>query len=379
MTKRIHGLPAWAVRGARAGATRLRELHDFGPNHGRLNAWFFAPSQGAELRPLVVVLHGCTQTAQGYDHGSGWSELAEAYDFAVLFPEQRRANNANLCFNWFEPADTRRGGGEASTIAQMIDTMIARHGVDGQRVFITGLSAGGAMTSTMLAAYPEKFAGGAILAGLPHGAATSVQEAFQQMRAHRPTQRTSGRSIGEASAHRGDWPTVSIWHGTADSVVDLSNAEAIVRQWREVHDLPEAPSEATLVDGHPYRAWRDGSGKLLIEEYRVTGMGHGTPLATSGECGCGTAGAFMLEVGISSTLHSARTWGLLGEQLPKQKRAASHGNLAIEQPVSPLAQPLLAPVGEAPHPAFVPPAMFPSKSRVGQVIEDALRSAGLMK
>ena len=116
---------------------------------------------------------------------------------------------------------------------------------------------------------------------------------------------------------------MSIWHGTADSVVDQSNADAIVRQWREVHGLPEAPSETTLVDGHPRRAWRDGSGKLLIEEYRVTGMGHGTPLATSGECGCGEAGAFMLEVGISSTLHSARTWGLLGEQQPEQKQATA--------------------------------------------------------
>jgi poly(hydroxyalkanoate) depolymerase family esterase len=322
------------------------------------------------------VLHGCTQTAQGYDNGSGWSELAEAHDFAVLFPEQRRSNNANLCFNWFEPADTRRGGGEASTIAQMIDTMIARHGVDGQRVYITGLSAGGAMTSAMLAAYPEKFAGGAILAGLPHGAATSVQEAFQQMRVHTPTRRTSGRSIGEASAHRGGWPTVSIWHGTADSVVDQSNADAIVRQWREVHGLPEAPGETSLVDGHRRRAWRDGSGKLLIEEYRVTGMGHGTPLATSGECGCGQAGAFMLEVGISSTLHSARTWSLLGEQQPRQKQARS---AAIERLASLPAQPSPSSAIEAARPTFVPAAMLPSRSRVGQVIEDALRSAGLMR
>jgi poly(hydroxyalkanoate) depolymerase family esterase len=370
MTKRIHGLPAWAARGARAGASRLRELHDFGPNHGKLDAWFFAPPQGSQPRPLVVVLHGCTQTAQGYDNGSGWSELAETHDFAVLFPEQRRSNNANLCFNWFEPADTRRGSGEASTIAQMIDTMIARHGVDPERVFITGLSAGGAMTSAMLAAYPEKFAGGAILAGLPHGAAASVHEAFQQMRTHTPTHRTTGRSIGEASAHRGGWPTVSIWHGTADSVVHQSNADAIVRQWREVHGLPEAPSEAALVDGHPRRAWRDEVGKLLIEEYRVTGMGHGTPLATSGECGCGEAGAFMLEAGISSTLHSARTWGLLGEPQPRQKQARS----ATIEPLAPL-----APAIEAVRPPFVPPAMLPSRSRVGQVIEDALRSAGLMK
>ena len=366
MTRRLNNLAAWTARRKKPGASRLRELEDFGPNHGKLNAWYFAPAAGSELRPLVVVLHGCTQTAQGYDHGSGWSELAEAHGFAVLFPEQRRSNNANLCFNWFEPADTRRGGGEALTIAQMIDTMVARHGIDPRRVFISGLSAGGAMTSAMLAAYPEKFAGGAILAGLPHGAAASVQEAFQQMRAHTPTRRTTGRSIGEASAHGGGWPTVSIWHGTADSVVDPSNSDAIVRQWREVHGLPEAPSEATLVDGHPRRAWHDGSGKLLIEEYRVTGMGHGTPLQTTGECGCGEAGAFMLEAGISSTVRSAETWGLVEQA--KQKKPASAGNIsAIAQAVTVL------PVAAA------RPAALPAQSRVGQVIEDALRTAGLMK
>src|SRR6187200_1501364 len=128
-----------------AEPSRLSALDDFGANPGKLGAWFFAPEQAGST-PLVVVLHGCTQTAAGYDRGSGWSELAEAYGFAVVFPEQQRSNNANLCFNWFEPGDTRRDAGEALSIAQMVDTMIKRHGLDQQRVYISGLSAGGAMT-----------------------------------------------------------------------------------------------------------------------------------------------------------------------------------------------------------------------------------------
>jgi poly(hydroxyalkanoate) depolymerase family esterase len=344
----------------------LAPLADFGPNPGQLNAWAFVP-EGVEAPPLVVVLHGCTQTAAAYDRGSGWSELAAAYGFAVLFPEQQRANNANLCFNWFEPADTRRGAGEAQSIARMVEAMIARHGVDRDRVFITGLSAGGAMTSVMLALYPELFQGGAILAGLPHGAAASVAEAFQQMRLPSPTGRTSGNAIVQASRHSGPWPAVSIWHGTADSVVSPSNADAIARQWKEVHRLSDLAAEDDEVDGYPHRVWRDAQGKVLVEEYRVTGMGHGTPLATTGECGCGEAGAFMLEVGISSTVHSAKSWGLLGERRPAVERRAA--------PSSAEAEAATTPPWETAASAGAPPRA----DRITRVIEDALRKAGLLK
>lgn len=277
----------------------------------------------------------------------------------MLYPEQQRANNANLCFNWFEPGDTRRREGEVLSIARMIDAMIEHHGVDRNRVFITGLSAGGAMTSAMLASYPEKFAGGAIIAGLPHGAASSMPEAFQQMRRHTPSNRTTGASIKRASGYRGAWPAVSVWHGTADTVVNLTNADAIVCQWLEVHGLSDTPTETGMVDGHPRRAWRDAAGRLLIEEYRVTGMDHGVPLSTHGECAFGEAGAFVLEAGISSTVHSARAWNLL--------RQGTVMRPDVEESVS------ASPAGEhatlPPHPHF----------QVGQVIEQALRSAGLMK
>ncbi|WP_409526893.1 PHB depolymerase family esterase [Rhizobium sp. G21] len=100
-----------------------------------------------------MVLHGCTQTAAGYDLGSGWSQLAEEKGFAVLFPEQQRSNNANLCFNWFEPGDIRRDVGEAASIKEMVDHVMQSHGLDSDRIYVTGLSAGGAMANVMLAAY----------------------------------------------------------------------------------------------------------------------------------------------------------------------------------------------------------------------------------
>jgi poly(hydroxyalkanoate) depolymerase family esterase len=151
--------------GASSAAGHLREVKGFGSNPGKLRLLTHVPRNLPKAPALVVALHGCTQTATIYDHGSGWSKLADRYGFAVLIPEQQRTNNPNNCFNWFLAADTQRNKGEAFSIRQMIERMIEDYGIDRRRVFVVGLSAGGAMTSAMLATYPEIFAGGAIIAG----------------------------------------------------------------------------------------------------------------------------------------------------------------------------------------------------------------------
>ena len=194
---------------------------------------------------LVVVLHGCGQTAAGYDLGTGWSTLAKRYGFALLMPEQQGSNNANTCFNWFNPGDIARGRGEAASIRQMIARMVADHKIDSRRIYITGLSAGGAMTSVMLAIYPEVFAGGAIIAGLPFGIASNVREALGGMMqsTSRPADEL-GDLVRKASKHKGPWPKVSVWHGSADRTVNPGNANEIVKQWLDVHGLPPAPMSA---------------------------------------------------------------------------------------------------------------------------------------
>src|SRR5262249_50208870 len=292
-------------------SARLRENFSFGSNPGKLRMFVYRPPSVAENPALVVVLHGCTQTAAGYDLGAGWSTLADRYGFVLLFPEQQRSNNSNGCFNWFLPAHSQRERGEPQSVRQMIEKSIVDHRIDRDRVFVTGLSAGGAMTSVMLACYPEVFAAGAIIAGLPYGAATNVQQAFESMFQSPPRPASDwGDLVRAASPHEGPWPRISVWHGKADMTVIPANADAIVAQWANVHGLPMTPSMQAIVDGYPRQVWVNGAGDELIESYTITDMAHGTPLATGDAEGIGVAGPFLLEAGISSSYHIARFFGL---------------------------------------------------------------------
>jgi poly(hydroxyalkanoate) depolymerase family esterase len=302
-----------AFKAGSGQASAALEAHDPDFNPGNLRMFSYTPSSMADHRALVVVLHGCGQSAAGYNHGAGWSTLADRYGFALLLPEQQRSNNPNGCFNWFEPGDTKRGGGEAASIQAMVKQMIRENDIDPRRVFITGLSAGGAMTSVMLACYPELFAGGAIIAGLPYGAAGNVQQAFQSMSQSpsRPA-RAWGDLVRQATPdHKAPWPRVSVWHGNADMTVIPSNANEILKQWADVHGVRTTPALQTVVDGYPRQVWLDAAGEEVIESYSITHMAHGTPLATGdADFECGASGPFLLEVGISSSYHIAKFFSL---------------------------------------------------------------------
>jgi poly(hydroxyalkanoate) depolymerase family esterase len=312
--------------------TRLRELTGFGSNPGNLRMFAYAPQDLPAAAPLVVALHGCTQTANEYDYGTGWSSLADKFGFAVIYPQQQPANNPRNCFSWFLPDDITPGQGEAHSIGEMIEHAIATFAADRHRVFVTGLSAGGAMASVMLATYPEVFAGGAVIAGLPYGCASNVQQAFELMFTPQPMgARALGDRVRAASRHRGPWPKISVWHGTSDPIVQPSNGQDIIRQWVNVHGVAERPSCQELVRGHTRRIWTDANGELLIEAFSISGMAHGVPLATTGGESCGAAGAFFLDVGISSTHHIARSWHL-HESIVEMPGAVSPRSAAIQIP-----------------------------------------------
>ncbi len=304
--------------------TRLQEATAFGRNPGNLRMLMHVPEQLPSMAPLVVALHGCNQTAHDYDYGTGWSSLANRLGFAVLYPEQQPTNNPKNCFSWFVPGDISRGHGEALSIQQMVEHAIAMFGVDRRRVYVTGLSAGGAMAAVMLATYPEIFAGGAIIAGLPYGCARSVEQAFEAMFTEQShSAQRLGDRVRAASNHGGPWPKISVWHGTADPIVRPSNAENIIRQWISVHGLSATPSFEEVIGIHKRRVWNDANGDAMIEAFSVRGMAHGVPLAsTKDEDSCGASGAFFLDAGISSTHHVADFWRL-GEGIAARSRAAA--------------------------------------------------------
>ena len=258
---------------------KLASLEAIGSNPGSLRSAVYIPASFTRRRPLVVVLHGSRQTAEDYNRGTGWSTLADRYDFALLFPKQRRSNNAIGGFNWFELGDSYRGGGEPLSIRQMIEQVVADYDINRDRIYVTGLSSGGAMTSVMLATYPDVFAGGAIIAGLPFGSATSLLAAFNRMKGHGgPSDQELAALVRGASSNVTLWPTISVWHGSDDQTVDPSNADAIVRQWQPLHHAEGEPTRIDLVDGYPRRVWCDSRGREVIEEYRIANMGHGAPL-----------------------------------------------------------------------------------------------------
>lgn len=372
--------------------TALFEQIDFGSNPGNLRMLTYIPEHRQARPPLVVVLHGCTQTAGGYDHGTGWSTLADRLGFILLLPEQKRANNPNTCFTWFSAEDTARDRGEALSIRQMIEHMVLAHGIDRSRIYVTGLSAGGAMTSVMLATYPEVFAGGAIIAGLPYGSAASVQEAFDAMfQGQARPARAWGDLVRAASPHTGPWPKVSVWHGSADQTVKPANADEIVKQWADVNGLGAVPSVDATVDGYRRRVWHNADGESVIEAYTITGMAHGAPIAATGSNGaCGQAAPFILDVGVSSTHRIAEFWdlgsarpsvdaaaGWNGRARPTHARRAPAESIVIDQDGRVLASdPKAEPAGER--------AAADTGGRTGQfdpgsIITKALRAAGLMK
>jgi len=296
--------------------SHLTAVTSFGTNPGNLKMYKYVPASMPANAPLVVALHGCTQTAAGYE-ATGWTALADVLKFYVVYPEQVSGNNQNACFNWFEPGDIARGQGEALSIKQMVDAMKAAHSIDASRVFVTGLSAGGAMTHVMAATYPDVFAGGAVMAGVPYKCATTMTDAFSCMSPGADKTPTAWRDLvrGAYSGYTGPYPRMSIWHGSSDYTVKNTNQTEGVEQWTAVHGIDLTADVSETVNGYPHKVYKDAAGKALVESYAITGMGHGTPIDPATKfpgttVACGTAGAYVLDTDICSTWQVAKFFGL---------------------------------------------------------------------
>ncbi|WP_374194728.1 PHB depolymerase family esterase [Streptomyces sp. VRA16 Mangrove soil] len=298
-----------------ASAADLTQVTSFGSNPGNLSMYTYAPDGLPADAPLVVALHGCTQSASDYYSHSGWPKFADSYKFALVLPQTSSANNANSCFNWFQSGDSSRGQGEALSIKQMVDKAVAQYGSDTRRVYITGLSAGAGMTANMLAAYPDVFAGGSIDSGLPASCATSTSAAYTCM--YSPPDKTPAQwgDLVRAAAPAGttSWPRVAIWQGTSDTTVAPANATELRDQWTDVWGIGQTPSSTeSLTGGTTLSVYDDTAGKPAVEVYSISGMQHGLAVDPgSGAEQCGTTGTYYLDT-ICSSYQTARFWGLDG-------------------------------------------------------------------
>ncbi|MEU2145415.1 MULTISPECIES: alpha/beta hydrolase family esterase [Streptomyces albovinaceus subgroup] len=313
---------ATAPAEARAAAA-LERVTSFGANPGGLNMYVYRPATLPANAPVVVALHGCTQSAQVYSDNAGLNTFADRHGFLVVYAETTTANNASKCFNWFQPGDTRRGQGEAASIRQMVAHAATAYGADTGRVQVTGLSAGGAMTSVMLAAYPDVFAAGAVVAGIPYGCGVDVVSAFGCMSPGVDrTPAAWAQAVRDAHpGFEGPWPRVAIWHGDNDATVAPRNADELRDQWTAVHGLGQTPGRTSTIGPNSTRRSEylsaDG-GVSVVEVNRVPGIGHGTPVDPgSGAEQCGATGTQHFIDSICSSYWITRFFGLDGTTTPE--------------------------------------------------------------
>ena len=297
----------------------LTAVTSFGSNPGGLAMYKYVPAGLPANRPLVVVLHGCTQTATAME-AAGWNTLADQYQFAVLYPEQTTANNPVRCFNWAgeygDTANLVRGQGENQSVISMIDAMHTAHGTDNAKVFIVGFSAGGAFVPVMLSTWPDRFAAGAVMEGIAYRCATSVNGAFScQSPGVNKTATEWGNLVRAAhTGFTGPRPRVQIWQGTSDTTVVPANATELVEQFTNVAGTDTTVDETEAIGTTATRtAYKSGT-TTVVEVYTVQSMGHAVSVGAEAGATCPgkTAAYFEATRPICSTIRAARFFGLLG-------------------------------------------------------------------
>ncbi len=246
----------------------------------------YVPSRrSAATMPLIVMLHGCTQSADDFAVGTRMNRLAEQHGFLVAYPQQAVNANGSKCWNWFKSLDQLRDSGEPSLIAGITREIVANHPVDQSRIFVAGLSAGAAMAVILGETYPELYAAVGAHSGLPFGAAHDMPSAFAAMRGGRHATHDSSKpraAVGSQKKAAQFVPTI-VFHGDRDQTVSQSNGAEIIRQAGNafVAKAGEPGLPATTEIGHsPHgRGYRrtvhsDTTGRALIESWMLDGAGH---------------------------------------------------------------------------------------------------------
>lgn len=231
---------------------------------------YVPPLYAGRALPLVVMLHGCTQDADDFAAGTEMNERAREQGFFVLYPTQSQDGNTQRCWNWFARAHHHRGSGEPALLADMTQSVITRYGIDAHRVYIAGLSAGGAMADIVASAYPEIYAAVGIHSGLPRGAATNVAGAFAVMKNGEPAAHSTAK-VSAATV-----PSI-VFHGDADHTVHPKNGEQVIAALlRSIESSEPSVEQGTASGGRNYTRslYRANNGEPLAEHWLVKGAGH---------------------------------------------------------------------------------------------------------
>jgi len=251
--------------------------------------------------PLVMMLHGCLQKPQDLAEISGMNLVADKSKFLVVYPEQTREANALACWNWFDPKHQERDSGEPSLLAAMVQDIATRHPVDTRRVYVAGISAGGAMAVVMGVTYPDLFSGIGVMAGLAYKAGTTVESGMAAMKQGGPDPKQLGLLAFQAMPP-GRLPRrmpVIVFHGTADPYLNPINADQVIAQWAQTNDYLDdnADNDSVQTDpirtfagavpgGHSYTraSYGDRAQRLLMEKWLIKDLGHawsGSPVAAT--------------------------------------------------------------------------------------------------
>ncbi|MGE8619385.1 MAG: PHB depolymerase family esterase [Achromobacter spanius] len=227
---------------------------------------YVPPGVDGQARPLVVMLHGCTQDADDFAAGTAMNEAAREQGFYVLYPVQPRETNPQKCWNWFKHNHQQAGKGEPSILADMTRHVIAEYGIDTRRVYVAGLSAGGAMAAILADTYPQLYAAAGVHSGLATGAAKDLPSALSAMKG-------IGVRPGAASSTR--VPTI-VFHGDRDATVHPSNAGAVVAAsaGTDARVQSQRVSGANQGRDSTKRVYTNAQGKVVAEYWEVHGAGH---------------------------------------------------------------------------------------------------------
>ena len=242
---------------------------DYSCAQGGLQYRLYTPVGSTRRRlPLIVMLHGCTQSAADFAAGTAMNRLADELGFLVLYPEQSRRANPNRCWNWHRPSNQIRGSGEAAVIAGMTRHILDRCRGNGARIYIAGISAGGAAAAIIAAAYPKLYVAVGVHSGVPVGAIATIGDALTAMR---------GQAPAPTGGTKAPLPMI-LFHGDRDRVVHPSNADGFVSQLRRSSPRAlNAVSEQDIAPGgrsFTRTLYRHGRGPVMLEEWTVHGSGH---------------------------------------------------------------------------------------------------------